>query len=130
MTDITGNFGVNTHSYTSENIGKKASQPANGSCHGEEVKKPEINLDNDPNAISGKTLVKSSTVGKKASSDYQFDPKNIENDVREFQAYQAAAEVAEDYEKELIEKGCDPNIAANKKEAFLSCLLTHNFLLI
>ncbi len=124
MADITGNFSVNPHGYTNENISKKASQPAQSSCHGEEVKKPEIDLGKDPNAISGKTLVRTSNVGRKPEG-YEFDPKKVEEDVREFQAYYAVKDTMDEYKKDLVKNGYDPVAADEKAMMFADCLLSN-----
>ncbi len=117
MTDIQGNYGVNTHKYDNmEHKGKKAPECPNKELSAKDVDK--TNLNDDPNAVSGRAMVNSI---KKTEDNYKFDPKNVEDDTESFAIASGsfAMKLAKNYE----EMGYSPEVAARKAAHVATSLL-------
>lgn len=123
VTDITGNFGVNTSKYT-QDIARTEKPCAHKDCSScdEDAPKESMDLNRDPASVSGRSLVKTQSAGKKG--DYVFDPKQVEADLKEFQTLWLVKESADEYKQSLIQNGYEETAAQEKAAIYAACLLT------
>ena len=123
MTDISGNFGVNSHSF--DKAKPKDANVKPEAAHTKKDTNAPIDLDKSPAALSGKAMVKTNSAKARENAEYKFDPKKVEEDIREFQAFYAVKDVMEDYKQDLIKKGYDETAADDKAQMFAMCLLSN-----
>ncbi len=123
MTDITGNFGVNSHSnYGNENVsGKKGTPAETSSSSVRRETEHETDLGKQPGAITGQTIVKHSSAIKDKSGEYTFDAGNVEDDVYTFQLL---ADFTKECREQLIAAGMEESAAQEKALAYAECLLS------
>ena len=95
-------------------------------CHEDEAPKKSTNLNDDPGAVIGKSLVKDNKYTVHSAKLYEETPwdteKSVEDDVETFRILKPAIE---EYRDALIEKGYEPNAAEDKALQFAACLLTN-----
>lgn len=121
MTDITGNFGVNTRN--NEYANTKHVCADTKCCHNEEdtVNEKTTDLNESPAYVSGRAMVKPSSI---KTSDYKFDPKNIEDDVADFnEKFNEAFAVATEMKNGLVAQGYDEKTAQEMAAKFVACLM-------
>lgn len=123
VTDITGNFGVNASKYTQDvtRTEKPCAHKGCPSCD-EDAPKERMDLNRDPASVSGRSLVKTQSAGKKG--EYVFDPKRVEDDLKEFQALWLVKQSADEYKQNLIDNGYEETAAQEKAAVFAACLLS------
>jgi len=117
MTNNINNLGFNAINFNGKGEKPKNDAPPVCDCH--ECR--EI----DAEAASALDAMGRAQVGK----PYKFDPKNVEDDVKEFEEeyYNAKIQcdlrdVVGEYEQALIDAGVEPTSAYEKAEIFRACL--------
>ena len=124
MTDI-GKINA-PHNVQKQESKKPSSKAEICECHEDEAPKKSTNLNDDPGAVLGKSMVKDNKYtihGARLYEDTPWDTeKSVEDDVETFRILKPAIE---EYRNALIERGYDPNAAEDKALQFAACLMSH-----
>lgn len=125
MTDInTGSYSISAHNLPKDMSAGKKNCDCDADKTQEKAPDKETNLNNSSAAIAGKAMVK--TTAPKSKGEYQFDSKNVEDDVKYFQEqFDIAYDAIVDYKKGLIEQGYEETAAQEKAAQFAACLIAN-----
>ncbi len=125
MADITNaaQIGVNQHSYdfNSKKAQNDSKNISDETLNNNEPSKILNSL--DAMSVYNQGKINTKKAGK-AEGEYKFDPKNVSDDVKDFQeTFDIVKDVSSEYMQALINKGYEPSAAMEKAGQFASLLL-------
>lgn len=94
-----------------------------GACECEDCSKKPTNLNEDPNAVIGQSMVKKATPKK---DGYKFNPENVEKDVETFREnYPFLKAFKDDLTKGYVESGMSEEAADHWSYIATTCLASN-----